>query len=54
MSLNAFNKNEIAVAVFLDLKKAFDLVDHSILLMKLHKIGVHCTWCMLLNGLKLT
>ena len=31
----AFNNNEYAIAVFLDFQKAFDLVDHKILLKKL-------------------
>ena len=34
--LSAINDEEITGAVFLDFKKAFDLVDHSILLEKLH------------------
>ena len=31
---DAFNNNEIAVGVFLDFRKAFDLVDHKVLLTK--------------------
>ena len=37
----AFNNNEIAVAVFLDYQKAFDLVDFDILLLKLKKLGIN-------------
>ena len=37
---DAFNNNEIVVGVFLDFRKAFDLVDHKILLTKLKKIGI--------------
>ena len=35
-----FNNNEYSVAVFLDLKKAFDVVDHDILLKKLESLGI--------------
>ena len=36
----AFSNNELVVAVFLDLRKAFDLVDHKILFLKLKKYGI--------------
>ena len=33
----AFSNNELVLLVFLDLRKAFDLVDHNILFLKLEK-----------------
>jgi hypothetical protein len=39
----ASNNRDHALAIFCDLRKAFDTVDHSILLKKLRKIGVHGT-----------
>jgi len=37
---NAFDNNEFSVGMFLDVAKAFDTVDHKILLAKLENIGI--------------
>jgi hypothetical protein len=37
---SALNNKETAVAIFCDLRKAFDTVNHGILFKKLHKIGI--------------
>ena len=37
---NAMDSGKIMIGVFLDLRKAFDTVDHYILLNKLHKYGI--------------
>jgi hypothetical protein len=39
----SFNKKEHALAIFCDLRKAFDTVDHSLLLKKLSKLGIRGT-----------
>jgi len=39
----AINNNMYCVGVFLDLKKAFDVCSHSILLKKLKKMGINGT-----------
>jgi len=37
---NALNDNKYCIGVFFDLKKAFDVCSHDILLMKLNKMGI--------------
>ena len=37
---NAINSKELTVAIFFDLKKAFDTVNHKILIKKLEKMGI--------------
>jgi hypothetical protein len=40
---SAFNDKEHCLAIFCDMRKAFDTVDHGILLTKLHNLGIQGT-----------
>lgn len=46
----AIEQKKYAVGIFLDLKKAFDTVDHNFLIMKLHKYGIRGTALSWLNS----
>ena len=48
--LEGMDGGELAVTVFLDLKKAFDTVDHEILIWKLEKAGLGPNICRLLGS----
>ena len=39
--VNAIDKSKCALGIFLDFQKAFDTVDHCILLDKLYFYGIH-------------
>ena len=40
----AFKNNEVAIGIFVDLSKAFDTLDHSLLLAKLDHYGIRGNW----------
>ena len=40
MISRSINSNKICIAIFIDLKKAFDTVNHEILIKKLHHYGI--------------
>ena len=45
-----FDQNKVEIATFMDLSKAFDCVDHNILLSKLKRYGIHETALQWINS----
>ena len=48
--ITQMDKNEVPINIFLDLSKAFDTIDHTILLAKLRYYGIHDTALLLLKS----
>ena len=48
--LKFFDQKEVAIATFMDLSKAFDCVDHTILLFKPKRYGIHETALQWINS----
>ena len=48
--LKLFDQKKVAIATFMDLSKAFDSVDHNILLSKLKRYGIHETALQWINS----
>ena len=46
----SFDQKKVAIATFMDLSKAFDCVDHNILLSKLTRYGIHQTALQYINS----
>ena len=51
---NSLDNHEATVGFFIDLKKAFDTVDHSILIEKLYHYGIGAYVAQLINGFVVT
>ena len=48
--INDMNKKEVPINILFDLSKAFDIIDHTILLAKLRYYGIHDTALLLLKS----